>query len=197
MPLPIQNPRSTNLLVGAFGLVGRPSLQLDEIVVPVALVADLCDPFQSGATERRLAAGSSFEGGAVLQNGSVQLLNPAGSGILIGVRRIYVTVATAGANIRVNFLDTALATAETAIGWRDRRLPGTPAGLMFHEGPAGAPGTDTLMRLGADAGGLSVIEEPRYILQPGQGMVVTTPVQNMDITVTYYWEERQLTPSGT
>lgn len=197
MPLPIQNPKASNLLTSFFGLVGRPSLSLDEIVVPIALVTDLEDPFSSGAVERRLAAGSSFMGATVGGNSSVQLLNPANSGVIVGVRRIFITLGTAGVIARVNFLDTALATAETAVDWRDRRITGQPVGLMFREAPAGAPGTSALIRAGTDGGGLLTIADPRYILGPGQGIVVTTATQNMDVTVTYFWEERQTTAAGS
>jgi len=198
VPSQIQNPRATNLAVSGFGLVGRPSLLFDEIIVGVALLADFTDPFSSGAVERRIAGGAAFIGATAAETSSVQLFNPPGSNAIVVVRDVYITSGTASTAMRLRTQNTAAATLSTASGFRDTRIAGNPVAELRTDSTVGAPGVSPAWVIqSTDTGGQLFIPGVDIILAPGFGVVIDSGAANMSVTGGYLWEERTATPSGT
>lgn len=76
MPLPVQNPRASAALHDEFNLVGRTRLQLDETIVPVAIVADVQGIAAPGLIRR--AYGRGTQGAVALERTGYRLEVPPG-----------------------------------------------------------------------------------------------------------------------
>jgi hypothetical protein len=130
MPLPIQNPRISQQVHEAYNVVGRYRAQIDEVVVPVALVDDLTHGAGSFPVVRR-AAGRFGQAAVVGEFCTFRFETPPG--ILGVIRRIVIRPGAAGA-LNILFGSTIPAPAGTAdkafIDGRVRNRGETPAGVL-------------------------------------------------------------------
>lgn len=86
MPLPIQNARASTALHREFNLVGRYRPQLDEVVVPVVMVADVQGV--AAPPEIRRAYGRGTQGAVALERTIFRLEVPPGLVCLVTVIRV-------------------------------------------------------------------------------------------------------------
>jgi len=123
MPLPIQIGSVTQALQRAFGFKGRYTPMLDEIIVPVYVIAD-----PSPAQVTRLVAGFqsvSTIGGGV--NAFIQVRNPPGSGVILNVTNVVIN-GEEKHDVQIRFFDDVTGTAfDATVSFRDRRIQGDPA----------------------------------------------------------------------
>ncbi len=189
MPMKIGTARAWGRLRDFFDLKGKHELQLDEVIVAVAVVADLteADPL----ADERLAQGGRQEAAAAGFVGQVQLFNPAGSGI---VAELYQVSFNESSTALYQLGPVALAIATANGGqWTDRRLNGFPVceiqgqainaamnlvnPVTFHV----LSSTTTVVRLDA-------------ILPPGSGYMVENNQQNLQTRIGFWWRERDALP---
>jgi len=135
MPKNLNNAKITQRLVEAFQLKGRYIPMLDEVIVPTYVIED-----PAPAHPNRLAAGFVRIDG--VEDPSLALVNPAGSGVMIVVTFANLTVGkltgaadtiSIGGFLRAGDIGVD-ASLKTSSQWRDSRLRGTvsdtPYGVM-------------------------------------------------------------------
>lgn len=129
MPVPAQNARASAALQAEFNTVGRLRTQVDEIIVPVAVVADLSN---TGSTLVRKASAQFTQAAVAGQFTTWRLELP--TGVLGSVKRIYCINNTASRSIGVFFGSSFPAPANAAAkAYMDGRLRAsgqTPAGVL-------------------------------------------------------------------
>jgi len=121
MPKQLNSGQITQALQRAFGFKGRYIPMLDEVIVPVYVIAD-----PSPASQTRLCAATAGAGPSIaLEVSGVQLFNPLGSGNVVNVTNV-----TASSDIKqqhdITFFDGDLPITSN-IHFRDRRNRGTPS----------------------------------------------------------------------
>jgi len=127
MPKQLNNGAVTQALQRAFGFKGRYIPMLDEVIVPVYIIAD---PSPAGVT--RLAAGTAS---AIVALGNttnlpfVQLFNPVDSGVVINVTSVAV-LSDVKETMLVSMFDGVAPDDDGNIAFRDRRNTGVPAGQV-------------------------------------------------------------------
>jgi len=123
MPVPAQNARASTALQAEFNTVGRLRMQVDETIVPVAVVADLSSA--SSIITRRACAREEV-GAVALEFFVARLELP--TGVLGIVRRIGIQNGTADRLMRVFFGSSFLV------------IPGTTADKSYMDGRLRAAG---------------------------------------------------------
>jgi len=174
VPLPIQIGSVTQALQRAFGFKGRYTPMLDEIIVPVYIITD---PSPAGPT--RLCSGT-VEAGALIDTPTMQILNPAGSGVIVNVTTLTVS-ALEKQPIFIAFDDSILDDLIDRNFFRDRRIGGIPAAQLRKTDEQVAPVANITAVLEVD-GALSQTaswvadasdpRQPLAVLGPGQAVSV-------------------------
>jgi len=204
MPKQLNNGQITQALQRAFGFKGRYIPMLDEVIVPVYVIAD-----PSPASVTRLCAGI----GTLIQDNPltfpfIQLFNPVASGQLINV-----TAAVATANVKydldVRFYDTPGLSLQTTIQFRDRRNKGDPVGEVRIDNAETVLVGDKIAALQIDgafsqsASWLTQQSDPRQplaVLEPGQGVMLQTrnlsSVGSDSFEVSFRWLELPLSQTN-
>jgi hypothetical protein len=130
MALPIQNARISQQVHDAYNVVGRYRAQIDEVVVPVALVDDLTTGAGGFPLTRRASARANVAAVGA-QRGVARFETPPG---ILGVIRTIHCRTGASANISVFFGSSIAAPAGVApkafIDGRIRNRGETPAGVL-------------------------------------------------------------------
>lgn len=115
-----------------------------------------------------------------------QVFNPSGSGRLVYLESAWVKLGTAG-DLGVRTATAALSTAGGSKGFRDTRVSGGPAGLIYHQAAAALQGT-AAVHFGL---GTSVEEIPlEYALKEGTGLILANTTLNDAVDITFIWSER-------
>ena len=186
----IQDPTIPRKLARRFGIKGEEVAPfLSPEIVPIVVVADLSTPQEEDTDYQRSGWGAEVIGGTVGNQSHVQLFNPAGSGAIIHVEAVLVTIDTAGV-IRLVQYDAALTTLSAQIAWRDRRISGAPSAEVRIQDNNGALGSIRgLARLPAAEGALIPLD---VTLSPSEGVLVVPSTQNVECMATYFFTERSL-----
>lgn len=187
-PSPIQDAAPSSALVRRYALLGSFPLQIDSTVVPVTIVDDLC-------VERdRFAAGITGRGPVALEFANTQLFNPANSGVLVKMERIFLSTDTAG-RMSVKPFDTALTTDLALTQWRDRREAGMPAALMLAESNVvDFAVADRFWEIDLLSINESFEVPVDVTLLPGMGLCVTPNTINRSLVMNAWWTESNLLP---
>jgi len=199
MPLPIQIGSVTQALQRAFGFKGRYTPMLDEIIVPVYVIAD-----PSPAQITRLAAGFNNQSQVALQFVFIMLFNPEGSGILINVTSV-VASADLKTDLTVSlFDDVSGVSLDGSTAWRDRRNAGRPSGLVGRSNSETAVVGESVARIQVDGtlaqtaaweASAADPRQPLIVLDEGKGLIVqdTLGTDIPVINVNYRWLEVPIT----
>lgn len=179
--LQLQNAKATADLLAQLGITAPVRFAVSPTVIPVAVISTP-DP----ASQAKLAYGAAFRGGAAGNVAHTQIFNPANSGVIIHVDSCIITLPTA-TEVNVTLFDTALTTASATLGYRDRRLSGSPAAQVREQNNATLLG---VIRMAFDAPANEGILIPLdTFLGAAQGLVVAAVTANTTQVTTYYWEE--------
>jgi len=185
MPMKIGTARAWGRLRDFFDLKGKHDLQLDEIIVPVAVVADLteADPL----ADLRAAQGGQVVSPAVGFVGQMQVFNPAGSGVVL---EVYLAqfAALAAVNYQLGPVTAALAT-DAAAQWQDRRLFGLPAARIQNQATLVGP---TLVRpfIVRQTSNVTFGINLDVTCPPGTGYMIESASQNVQLYGAFLWRER-------
>jgi hypothetical protein len=207
MPAKIQNATVTAQLVELFGLKGRFSPQLDEIVVPVVLTADLSN--QPGERAARATAHVHVppvvgdNGKALMFNG---VANETGSILLVDRIVVSLTAAAAvGGNFEIKQTSIAplspIAGSVLSTTWDDQRTQvsgaAPPPGTVFaDDGPFIGPGV-AAFSLGPIAdGGQQVFAVDLYqVLSPFRALCVECTDDNIRFNVIFQYRVVSAAPT--
>jgi len=174
MPVKIQIGAVTQALQRAFGFKGRYTPLLDEMIVPVYVIAD-----PSPAQVTRLAGGTS-ETLANSNDQVLQLFNPPGSGTVINLTNAIVLGDVKFA-FHIALLDFPVPNVSAPSFFRDTRNVGTPVGLLLSEtnqvgliGDRLATGQvdGAFSQSAAWEASASDPRQPLVVLEPGKGVIV-------------------------
>ncbi len=174
-----------------FDLKGKHDLQLDEIIVPVAVVADLteADPL----SDVRQAQGGASRGSVAGDSTRIQLFNPVGSSVIL---ELYAAITGGFETFNGNMGPVAAAIATDITGqWQDRRLPGIPVGrIQSNNGPAGPILVNPVkFRMNSTIGWIR-FSPLEVVLPPGTGWQFETVTVNVTMDSGFWWRERDLLP---
>jgi len=179
MPKQLNAGAITQALQRAFGFKGRYVPMLDEVIVPVYVIAD-----PSPASQTRLCAGTVQTTSAATGDPDfpfVQLFNPVDSGVMLNITSV-VILAGEKLDIDIIFEDApGVQIGADPPQFRDRRNPGDPsAELRTDAGAQLSLFPDRVARVQVD-GTFSQISswgkqsndprQPLSILAPGQGLL--------------------------
>jgi len=193
MPLPIQIGAVTQALQRAFGFKGRYTPLLDEIIVPVYVIAD-----PSPAAVVRTAGGHG-ETLSLINEQYIQLFNPVGSGTIVNV-----TDAIVQGDVKLGFqvalFDTPAPVLAGQSFFRDTRNRGFPVAKILRDTAQVGLIGDPLSRGSVD-GALAQTasweasaadpRQPLVVLEPGKGVIVQMFGQggNALMDVSFRWLE--------
>jgi len=175
MPKQLNAGAITQSLQRAFGFKGRYIPMLDEVIVPVYIIAD-----PSPASKTKLcAATSTLDTTGTIGFGLIQLLNPVGSGNLINVTSV-VVLSDIKERFDIVFFGDGGFSKRNNIFFRDRRVTGKPTSLITRA-PDEARLGDVVASITVDgaltqnASWDTVSGDPRQplaVLPEGEGLVV-------------------------
>jgi hypothetical protein len=188
------------------GVAARKALGLDQdestvrVSESLQVVCDLCatqqHPDWQLLRQVRLASGNGSGGAVAAKFGGTALSNPAGSGIIVVVRRVffftavvmnYSTGVTAYAAISADY-----ATPATALV-RDTRWPNltsTQAKLFTGASAAATTPNEVMTLLGNTSGEFRT----EYVLSPGFALLCQAGTVNTGFSAGFVWEERRALP---
>lgn len=148
-------------------------------------IDDLTDVEASDVFVNRICVGSGniTAGAGVFAH--TQLFNPADSGVLAIPVVVVVSSATAQV-VELRTHDTAIATLRAEVGFRDRRLNGSPAAEIRDAATAAVGSTVALFRIPASE---SISIPLDFILDEGNGIVIIAGTAQTDIQGNWYWTE--------
>ena len=120
--------------------------------------------------------------------GSIQLLNPSGSGLTAQLRYLAGRVQSAG-DVRFQAHDTAL-TTDVATE-RNLQLGGAGATCQLRsEQPVAIPGTNLYDRLLAANTWTVLVDRPLFWLDAAKGLVLSNATANDEIELVFQWSEQ-------
>lgn len=179
-----QNPEHVQKLVQEFQLKGGnliPSITAE--IVPTVLVADLSR--EARAEDRRgVVAVVGAAAGAGNQN-VFDLVNPAGSGVLVHVESFWVKGAAID-NVGIDIIAGGSATGNAV--WRDLRIAGRPACKILRSALAAA----ALPAVSWNVADVSLPLEINYSLTPGNRLRFRQDAQNTAMDLSIFFRERDL-----
>lgn len=201
----IGQPRWAESIRRLLGLEGWSSIEsVAPEIVPVAIaVPD--GPENAALRQERLAMGGLNAAGGVGTQAHVQLVNPAGSSILVILERVWVIqfAANGDVELRVGTGVLGAATQQAVTGWRDgrwgfasTRLPQAQIWTLASAATAGVTVGTYRVGPGAATGGAAISESiPQWwqlpmILSPGDSIHFRQVTANAQIQVGYQWRER-------
>jgi len=205
MPKQLNNGAITQALQRAFGFKGRYIPMLDEVIVPVYVIAD-----PSPAAITRLAAGTVVSTpGGVGSRATIELFNPVGSGVVVVVSN-WTATADVKAKLDISFLDGSIGLPPlTTLAFRDRRVGGVPAAEILDNPQSQLQGTQVAAlevdgALAQTASWEAAAGDPRQplvVLGEGQGIVMQNDDDQLAIVISanMRWLEipiTELSPSG-
>lgn len=196
MPTPIQQGRTLSALIEEFGLKGRHLLQLDEVVVPVVMVADVTDADSAFVGPSEYTEGI-VEAAVVGEAGICEFAGQAGMVMLPLSCYVYFgTIAAPAAGVaRIQFDDAAVAPVFTApsstrgIDKRDPDGPGAPVGVTS--------GTFVLAGLTGNSAGQfgigttgRVLDLSGWEIRNGERLYVLNETANQETRFIWTWTYR-------
>lgn len=197
----IQNPYAALGLAAEFGTKGGLKLQLDEVVVPVAIISQPSAESQDPRSTWRKAWSCAVNGLAGAGNfQKLGITNPVGSGVVVLVDEFRWANMNAVADTGwVEFPNTVVSIGLSVTGrWRDSRaqvptVTSTPTAVVEEAQSAAAVlGTDEVGW--AAAAGTSIIIPVDCLLYPGCSLLIRNAVANLEASISVLWRERPLQP---
>jgi len=186
----IQVPDIARKLARRFGIDGpAPADTLAPEIVPVVLVEDLTAPDEEDSGYERTCIGKQSVGALAANYSYVQLYNPSGSGVLVVVEAMILSVGGNSA-ISIRNYDTAATSLGTDLSFRDRRLSGAPAAQVRYV-QSGANLGDAVAQAFA-VGNDQYLTPLDFLLSPGKGLCTRPDTQNVQNITTLFWSERPL-----
>ncbi len=191
MPTPIQTTSGWRNLLREFGIKGRHKLLLDEIVVPVAVLANFAD--DPPVPVDRYAQGGLPEDGAVATVPQVQVFNPVGSPVVLHVYAAMVSSFEADLGYRFGPTTAALPT-EAGGQWQDRTLPAAsvPVGVIQSSNLAAAATLVNPIHARALQNTTFYLRPLSVRLPAGTGWMVETSTVDINIVGSFLWFERDV-----
>jgi len=184
MPKQLNNGKVTESLQRAFGFKGRYIPMLDEVIVPVYVIADPAPAAKSKLCAATVTVSNPDGTGGFLVY--AQLFNPVGSGNIVSVTNV-VTSSDAKQTLAIRFFNGTVGVDRPDIHFRDRRVGGEPSTIIRRETNATSGQGDLVAFVDVD-GALSQTaawetqsgdpRQPLAVLDEGQGMIVQ---QNVDL----------------
>jgi len=176
VPKQLNSGAITQALQRAFGFKGRYIPMLDEVIVPVYVIAD-----PSPASQTKLCAATTSVSTDAANFGIIQLFNPLGSGNVVNVTNVVVSSSVKEA-LNIVFFDGGDAFDQRPnIHFRDRRNPGEPSTVIRREAVVATPVGDLVATVEVD-GALSQTaswesqsgdpRQPLAVLPEGTGLAV-------------------------
>jgi len=175
-------------LLRRFGIKSTPDAEIADDITSVASVPRLDYPCMG----RKLVTGTSAD------RSQVQVLNPANSGIISHVHRVWVA-SEAADTIELTMRDVALVTNDFGIVvWRPDGTQPNPA-TQFRSASATEVGTIFMTQACDIAARTYVVEldsafgdyeHPGVALDEGSGMVVQSGTDDLNLDVSIFWSER-------
>lgn len=190
MELPVQQVDSR--VYDALGIISRqgfrPRLQ-EGVSIVVSVPLNIGSQSVLGFNDAETDAGAAFIGwtsqaanaGAI---SAVQLLNPAGSGEVVYVDELSVSVTNAADNVHVGFVNAALVTLVGTPVLKYSAFPGALSQEIRRDTPGAAPGTAfKLARAAVILTDYGVVFNPPLRLDAGTGVGAWTESINRGLTV--------------
>jgi len=180
-PILVQAHKDIQGILDRLGIATQLPFELLQTVVPV-----IAFERPTPSTER-LCWGRVGESAVAAQNSHVGIFNPTGSGRLIHVDSILLRAAAA-TELIPGERDTAYSSPSSDKGFRDRRVPGTPAAVLATQTNAGA-----LLAVRGEAA-VAAVNEMAFLpidayIEEGQGVGLYATTVNMALAAGFYWEE--------
>lgn len=183
----LQNARATANLLEQLGITAPIRFDVITSVIPVAIISDV-DP----TLKDKLAYGFGIQAAVAAENAHIQLFNPATSGVIVHVDSCIVSAIVNATNCLLAEFDTPITTNLSTLGYRDRRVAGSPVAQVRRQSNAGTLGADRLsFRIGATD---TILIPVDTFLGPGEGVLVVLETAQTEINCSWYWEE--LPPVG-
>jgi len=175
MPKQLNNGAITLALQRAFGFKGRYIPMLDEVIVPVYVIAD-----PSPSLPTRLCAATDDQAGDGTNLQFIQLFNPVGSGVVVNVTNVS-AISEVKEQLLIAFYDGDASIQGADIHFRDRRISGNPTTIVRTDIGGLAPVGERVAVLEVD-GALAQTaawdtqasdpRQPLAVLTAGQGLIV-------------------------
>lgn len=178
-------------LAGALGIPEEEAAKFFGLTLPVILIDDITRPQDTDVFNERLCSGFGSRAAVVGERASVQLLNPAGSGMLATLGLVGVGLDVA-ADVAFRRHNAAIADLSGTPGFRDLRLAGNPVLEVRNASdvtPVGTVGVGPEVQL-ADSG--SQFIQLDWILPPGQSAIAVATNTNKTLRVSWWWIERRV-----
>lgn len=184
MPVSVQTNEQVQALIDEFRILGGFRLQLDEVVVPVAIVSELA----AGEIGEGAIGGDRLSG---VNRQTFSVHNPTGSPILVACNRVTLAVQAA-ASILWGIGGTILVNAVTE-SFKDLRLNATsvPNGNVRQEDLAAIPvGGNQLNVTGLNANEPYVIVfDPPFIIPQNQQLWFQNGTNGASLSAIFEWRE--------
>lgn len=188
----IQQNRYDQLLRRVGGLIG-PGAKVAEVLSELFPMFDVenlpGELYKLSGTD--LAFGGVASTGGIGTFGSVDLVNPVDSGVLMTMTRAIVSLSTSG-DFRFTMSATPPTGIESSARVRDTRqgAVNAPVGQVFRDNIAANIAQIGIIRTGANLP--YTFEDPNgpTILAPGTRFIFAANTTNVPITVTFFWRER-------
>lgn len=182
-PVRIFQGDTTAELVRRFELRGGYAPMLDDVIVPVAVVADLTEQDVAPA-----AAGNAQVGGAAANFGILELFNPAGSGVDLQLYRWDVTTnGTTSLDVRSITAAQRLAFGAVPGRWLDLSIGTRPVGEVDNDVipvPAGIQLYQPRI-----IGSVFVQFVANVTIPPNTGIQIQDTTANFSLFGNFYWRE--------
>jgi len=189
MPIRIGTAQAWGRLRDAFDLKGKHSLQLDEVVVPVAIVEDLSRDEPLG--NLRAAQGGITTAATAAIVGQTQLFNPVDSLVILELYAVMWRNASGNSLFQMGPTAAALAT-DTFGQFQDRRgaAAALPVGRIQSAISAAAATLVAPALMGAISPRPNEFRGLNVFLPAGTGWMIENTVVNQQINISYFWFER-------
>ncbi len=192
MPNQLQQTRYDQLIRRAGGIIG-PGSKVAEALAELFPMVDVervpGELLALGGTRICMGSDSATGGGATL--GKVQLFNPVGSGQLISISSVVLTLS-GGSTILWNIETVALTTLSTNSAFRDGRLTAAtrPVGQIRTQLTAAA--TTRMGQVPVNTREPLILEDENTVavLAPGTGLTFSPNVFAVTLTAAFNWRER-------
>ena len=162
--------------------------QIVDEIIPVVIVEDVSGPDQVSTLHPLRAIGESSSASSVGFFSKVGLQNPLNSGVDIFLERVLMGFAASGPlEIRKGVI--AASPNAGVFGWKDQRVEGNPAGIVWDENATVSLGTLVTRPRITDSGIINL--QLGMTLAPGDSVHVQAQAANSALTnQTFHWIER-------
>jgi hypothetical protein len=199
MPLEnhIQRGDLVQRLVRALEIKGTrsPALGLDNLVAPIVILDDLTKQNEWVSSKDRGACIGNNSAAVAAERSGVAIVNPAGSGIIVAVDSVVVSLSTA-ADVRLQLVDQATIEA-TYIAtqqcfWTDERNAGFTTAMLRSGSDPAIIASNAMVRIRVgSANPFAIWTAPMMpiIVQAGRAILAECDTVNQGFSATFYWRE--------